>query len=268
MNFWQAILLGLVQGLTEFLPVSSSGHLIIFKEWLGVNSEGFLDFTLVVHLATVCSTIVVFRKEILQLLQTLFSFKYNEKMAYVFKILISMIPIGLVGVFLKDYVESLFTEGLFIVAISLLITAVVLTLSYLLTKKNKVIADTAVDYTQISYLQAFIVGISQCFAVLPGLSRSGTTIAVGLISGVKKEVIAQFSFLMVLVPIIGEQFLKIVSDFSLASSSGSFVLLLGFISAFVSGFLACKIMIQLVKKAKLYYFAIYCFLLALLILLT
>lgn len=280
MDWLQALLLGIVQGLTEFLPVSSSGHLLIFKELLGVETgDGFLDFTVTVHMATVMSTIVVFYKEIWKLLRGFFKFKYNDETDYVCKILISMIPVGIVGLFFKDQVEALFGEGLFTVAIFLIITAVLLFLSDKVTGRQNFKESSVSERDNIvtshrngiSYIQAFIVGIGQAFAVAPGLSRSGTTIAVGLMTGVKRNVMAQFSFLMVLIPIIGEQFLSILKGVMETSGStgsvGATALTIGFVSAFISGLFACKVMINIVKKAKLTWFSIYCLIAALLILL-
>jgi len=270
MDWLQAILLGLVQGLTEFLPVSSSGHLMIFKELLGADGEGFLDFTVTVHMATVLSTLIVFWPEIWKLLKGFFKFKYNDETDYICKIIVSMIPVFVVGMFFKDQVESLFGDNLRTVAICLIVTAALLCFSDFMTKKKSgqpVIKNNARN--GISYLQAFIVGLGQGFAVAPGLSRSGTTIATGLICGVKREVMAQFSFLMVLVPIIGEQLLDILDSFGEAAATpsiGALPLILGFISAFLSGLFACKVMIALVKKAKLSWFALYCLIVAVLIL--
>ncbi len=261
MNEFEAIVLGLVQGLTEFLPVSSSGHLTIAKELFGIETEN-LSFEVAVHAATVLSTILVFRKEIWDLLKGLFKFKYNTQTEYILKIIVSMIPVMIVGLFFKEQVEHVFGSGLLIVGLMLLITALLLTLSEWLTKKQKVVqnAETAEIGKQISYKQAIIIGLSQAVAVLPGLSRSGTTISTGLMCGVKKADIAQFSFLMVLIPILGEAFLELVGgEFAAAASGiGTLPLVLGFLAAFVSGFIACKWMIKLVKKAKLTYFAIYC----------
>ena len=182
MEWWQALLLGLVQGLTEFLPVSSSGHLIIFKELLGISGGGFLDFTVTVHLATVLSTVIIFRKEIWQLIIGFFKFCYNDETDYVLKIALSMIPVAIVGFFFKDQVETLFGSGLLIVGISLFVTAALLLLS-----DYAKITSAKEHRNGISYIQALLVGIAQAFAVAPGLSRSGATIATGLVSGVKRD---------------------------------------------------------------------------------
>jgi undecaprenyl-diphosphatase len=265
MEWWQALLLGIVQGLTEFLPVSSSGHLMIFKELLGVDAEGFLDFTVTVHFATVLSTIVVFWGAIWQLLKGLFKFKYNDETDYILKLIVSMIPVAVVGLFFKDKVESLFGNDLFTVGIFLIITAVLLFLSDNCSLGSRNPSRAVSARNGVSYLQAFIVGIGQALAVAPGLSRSGTTISTGLLVGVRRDVMTQFSFLMVLVPIIGEQLLEIVGGDFGSSSVGALPLVLGFIGAFFSGLFACKVMISIVRKAKLTWFALYCLVVALLI---
>ncbi len=256
MSWIEALLLGLLQGLTEFLPVSSSGHLEIGKALLGITAENNLTFTVVVHGATVLSTIIVFRKDILKLLQGLFSFQWNESTQYIAKIAISMIPIGIVGVFFKDQVEELFeTEKiLLLVGFMLLVTASFLAFTYYAKQKEK----------EISFKDAFIIGMAQTVAILPGISRSGATIATGLLLKNKKSEVAKFSFLMVLVPIIGENVLSIFKG--TYTSQGSVELLslvVGFIGAFLSGLLACSWMINLVKKGKLIYFAIYCLIIGL-----
>ena len=268
MEWWQAILLGIVQGLTEFLPVSSSGHLMIFKELLGVDAEGFLDFTVTVHFATVLATIVVFWGAIWQLLKGLFQFKYNDETDYICKILVSLIPVMIVGFFFKDQVNALFSGSLKQVAVGLCITAALLVLSDQIGKRIR--APKAKDTRNgISYGQAAIVGVAQAFAVVPGVSRSGSTIATGLLSGVKRDVMAQFSFLMVLIPIIGEQsldLLKVATGHeAFGGTVGATALMLGFAAAFVAGFFACKVMIAVVRKAKLTWFALYCLLIAILI---
>lgn len=287
MEWFEAILLGLLQGLTEFLPVSSSGHLQIGKELLGIKNSGDLVFEVVVHAATVLSTIVVFRKQIWELLKSLFvkdglfrsiahPSKFNDGTDYVLKILLSMIPVFIVGMFFKDTVEGLFGSSIYVVAGALLVTAALLLLS---DNAGKIFgrccrrckcaeADAVSDKGRrngISYWQAFVVGLGQAIAVIPGLSRSGTTIATGLLCGVKRDVVAQFSFLMVLIPILGEAFLEIVGGDMASSTVGALPLVLGFISAFVAGLFACKVMIALVKKTKLGWFALYCAVVAVLI---
>lgn len=264
MEWFEAIILGLVQGLTEFLPVSSSGHLVIGREILGVDESGDLVFEVAVHAATVLSTIVVFRHQIWSLLKGLFRFRYNDETDYILKICVSMIPVFIIGVFFKSFVEGLFAS-LFVVGVALLMTALLLFLSDRASnpRREKL---TANNYRNgISYWQALAVGIGQAFAVIPGLSRSGTTISVGLICGVRRDVMAQFSFLMVLVPILGEAFLQLVGGEFTGSTLGVLPVLLGFVSAFLSGLFACKVMIAIVKKAKLTWFALYCAIVSLLI---
>ena len=273
MEWFEAVLLGLIQGLTEFLPVSSSGHLEIGKELLGVETTDDLLFTTMVHTATVLSTIVVFHKQIWDLLKGFFcglkgirvsdgKLVCNDQTDYLLKMVVSMIPVFVVGVFFKDAVESLF-GSITVVGFALIATAMLLFFSdYAYRPGRKSIFPQNEYRNGISYWQAFVVGIGQAFAVVPGLSRSGTTISTGLICGVRRDVMAQFSFLMVLVPILGETFLEIVGGEFGASSVGSTALILGFVSAFVSGLFACKVMIALVKKAKLSWFALYCLLAA------
>ena len=273
MEWFEAILLGLIQGLTEFLPVSSSGHLEIGKVLLGVETTDDLLFTTMVHAATVLSTIVVFRKQIWALLKGFFcgfkgikvengSLICNDQTDYLLKMLVSMIPVFVVGVFFKDSVESLF-GSITVVGVTLVMTALLLFFSdYASRPGHKSIFPENTYRNGISYWQAFAVGVGQAFAVIPGLSRSGTTISTGLISGVKRDVMAQFSFLMVLVPILGETFLEIVGGDFGASSVGALSLVLGFVSAFLSGLFACKVMVALVKRARLSWFALYCLLAA------
>ncbi len=255
MDWLQALILGLVQGLTEFLPVSSSGHLAIGREILGVEAAEDLVFEITVHVATVLATIIVFRKQIWKLLCGLFKFKYNDETDYILKICVSMIPVFIVGMFFKDKVESLFSS-LLVVGLALIVTAMLLLFSDIYGGRGKVAAR---QYRNgIGWWQALTVGIGQAFAVIPGLSRSGTTISTGLLCGMKRSDVAQFSFLMVLVPILGEAFLDLVGGDVASSSVGTLPLLVGFLAAFVSGLFACKVMIALVKKAKLRWFALYC----------
>ena len=258
MEWWQALILGILQGLTEFLPVSSSGHLEIGQAVLGTAGGENLTFAVIVHVATVLSTIVVLWREIAWLFKGTFSTKqWNQEKQYVLKILLSMIPVFIVGMFFKDYVAQLFGNGLLLVGICLILTALLLALSEYLTKKR------TVGGHDVSYRDAFIIGCAQALAVLPGLSRSGTTIATGLLCGVKKESVAQFSFLMVLLPILGEAFLDVLEGFkdpTVWGEIGMVPLAVGFLAAFLTGCLACKFMIQIVKRQKLIYFAIYCLL--------
>lgn len=275
MEWFEAVLLGLIQGLTEFLPVSSSGHLEIGKVLLGVETTDDLLFTTMVHAATVLSTIVVFRSQIWDILKGFFCglkgikvskgddgkrvLVCNDQTDYLFKMVVSMIPVFVVGVFFKDQVESLF-GSIMVVGCALIVTALLLFFSDYASRPGRKSIFPANEYRNgISYWQAFAVGLGQAFAVVPGLSRSGTTISTGLICGVRREVMAQFSFLMVLVPILGETFLELVGGEFGASSVGGLALVLGFVSAFLSGLFACKAMVALVKKAKLSWFALYCF---------
>lgn len=252
MDWLQALVLGLLQGLTEYLPVSSSGHLTIGSYLFGLNGEDNLAFTVVVHVATVLSTLVVLWKEIDWILKGLFKFKMNDETKYFINILISMIPVGIVGVFFKDQVEEVFGSGLLIVGCMLLVTAALLVFSYYARPRQR---------ENISPLHAFIIGLAQAVAVLPGLSRSGSTIATGLLLGNKKEKLAQFSFLMVIPPILGEALLDVVKGLNGEEAFGgidALPLIVGFVAAFVSGCVACKWMINIVKKGKLVWFGVYC----------
>ena len=253
MEWFEALILGVLQGLTEYLPVSSSGHLAIGSALFGIQGEDNLTFTIAVHVATVLSTLVILWKEIGWIFRGLFKFEMNAETKYVINILVSMIPIGIVGVFFKDYVEEIFGSGLLIVGCMLLLTALLLAFSYYAKPRLK---------ENISMKAAFIIGLAQACAVMPGLSRSGTTIATGLLLGDNKAKLAQFSFLMVIPPILGEALLdgmKIVKGAAAGTSDISVLsLIVGFLAAFISGCVACKWMINIVKKGKLIYFAIYC----------
>lgn len=254
MSWWEALILGIVQGLTEFLPVSSSGHLTIGQALLGVEfAEGdMLLFDVIVHAATVCSTLVILWKEVAWLLRGTFTTPaWNEEKIYAGKILLSMIPVLVVGMFFKDKVEAIFGSGLLVVGCCLLVTAMLLAFAHFAKPRQK---------EQIGWLDSFIIGIGQALAVLPGLSRSGTTIATGLLLGNKKEQVAQFSFLMVLVPILGAALLdaKDIMTGEVVSNLSVWTMIAGFVAAFVTGCAACKWMIDIVKKSKLIYFAVYC----------
>lgn len=253
MSTLEAIILGILQGLTEYLPVSSSGHLAIGSALFGIDAEQNLAFTVAVHVATVFSTLVILGKEIIQLFKGIFKFKLNDETRYFINILISMIPIGIVGLFFKDTVEDIFGSGLLIVGLMLLLTATLLSFAHFYKPREK---------SKISMRDAFIIGLSQAVAVMPGLSRSGTTIATGLLLGNKKSTLAQFSFLMVIPPILGEALLDIIKmaqgEATATGSIPTMSLIAGFIAAFVAGCIACKWMINIVKKGKLIYFAIYC----------
>ncbi len=267
MDWLHALILGIVQGLTEYLPVSSSGHLEIGKALLGPEAEaGGLTFDIVVHVATVLSTLVILWKEVIWIFGGLFSpfknGKMNNEQRYVVNILISMIPVGIVGLFMKDSIESLYADDtikLKVVGVCLLITASLLALTHFYKPKEK---------ETISPWHAFIIGIAQACAVLPGLSRSGSTIATGLLLGNSRSSLAQFSFLMVIPPILGEALLdfkhivapsaEYLASYNMTEPIGLVPLAVGFVAAFVSGCFACKWMIALVKKCKLIYFALYC----------
>ena len=251
MSWIEAIILGLIQGLTEFLPVSSSGHLAIGKALFGIETAD-LSFEVAVHAATVLATIVVFWKDIVKLLQGLFKFQMNAETRYILLILLSMVPVFIVGMFFKDSVEALFGSGLLVVGFALLVTALLLFLSETLAARR------GGEGGKVTWKSALWMGVAQAVAVVPGLSRSGSTIATGLLCGVKKEEVTRFSFLMVLIPILGEAFLDVVGGDFGQSSVGMLPLLLGFAAAFVSGLFACKFMIAIVKKAKLRWFALYC----------
>lgn len=252
MDWIQALILGIVQGLTEYLPVSSSGHLTIGSYLFGINGEDNLAFTVLVHVATVLSTFVVLWSEIDWILKGLFKFKMNAETKYFLNIIVSMIPIGIVGVFFKDKVEEIFGSGLLIVGCMLLLTAALLIFSYYAKPRPK---------EHISWRDALIIGIAQACAVMPGLSRSGSTIATGLLLGNKKESLAQFSFLMVIPPILGEALLDVLKAIKGEEAFGTIdtlPLVVGFVAAFVSGCLACKWMINIVKRGKLVWFGLYC----------
>lgn len=252
MDWIEALVLGLIQGLTEYLPVSSSGHLAIGAYLFGVEGEDNLAFIVAVHVATVLSTLVILWKEIDWIFRGLFKCEMNEETKYVLNIVVSMIPVGIVGLFFKDKVEEVFGSGLLIVGCMLLVTAALLTFSYYAKPRQK---------GRISLKDAFIIGLAQACAVMPGQSRSGSTIATGLLLGNKKESLAQFSFLMVIPPILGEALLdvmKAVKGEEVFGGIEALPLIVGFLAAFVSGCLACKWMISIVKKGKLIYFGVYC----------
>jgi undecaprenyl-diphosphatase len=248
MNWFEAIILGIIQGFTEFLPVSSSGHLELGKYLFGINPEVNFYFSVVVHGATVLSTIVVLWSEIMNLFRGLFKFRINDETKYVFKILISMIPVGIAGLFIKDIVETYFTGNMVLLGIQFIISALFLFMAQVIKPKER----------PIGFTDSFIIGLAQAFAIIPAVSRSGATIATGMMLGIKKSDIAKFSFLMVLVPIIGANLVEIKSgDFSTEGTS-IIVIVLGFVAAFLSGFIACRWMIKLVKMGNLLWFAIYC----------
>ncbi|MCL2289770.1 MAG: undecaprenyl-diphosphate phosphatase [Bacteroidetes bacterium] len=274
MDWLQALILGIIQGLTEFLPISSSGHLIIGKELLGLEVTGNIAFETMVHCATVLSTITILRKEIVTLFLKLFKLQWNPETQYIGMIFLSMIPVMIVGLFFKKTVENLFGEGLALVGAMLLVTALLLLLSSLHGRRYRLritscelqephtanLTPQTSHRKPIGWGSAFLMGMAQAVAVLPGLSRSGATIATGLLAGVKKEEVAKFSFLMVLIPILGETVLSAMKgDFSAAVSGiPTSSLIIGFFAAYLSGCLACKFMIELIKRTNLLWFALYC----------
>jgi undecaprenyl-diphosphatase len=254
MTLIEAIILGLIQGFTEFLPVSSSGHLELGKYLFGIDPGANFYFSIAVHGSTVLSTIVVFRRDISRLFGSLFKFKLNEETKYILKLIISMIPVGVVGLFLKQEVEAYYNGNMVLIGSMLLVTSLLLTIGHFAPKKER----------NIGFFDAFILGIAQAFAVMPGISRSGATISTGLILGNRKDEIARFSFLMVLVPVLGANFLEFFSDDRITGGTSPFVILAGSVAAFISGYFACKWMINLVKRSKMIWFALYCTIIGLL----
>lgn len=262
MDWLDALILGIIQGLSEYLPISSSGHLEIFGKILGLKLSGAdsLQFDLVLHVATVLSTIVVLWRRFVPLCKSFFTLQRDENTNYVLKILLSCIPVAIVGFCFKDFVESFFGGNLLTVGICLCVTAALLTFAHVY--RNRDFRTSAVAGREISWSDAFVMGIGQAIAVLPGLSRSGTTIATGIILGDKRDQVAQFSFFMVIIPILGEallDLLKILKDGGEAASPVGLVpMAIGFVASFAVGCLACKWMINLVSKGKLVWFAVYC----------
>lgn len=265
MEWLDALILGIVQGLAEYLPISSSGHLEIFREILGIDlpSDKVLQFDLILHAATVLSTIVVLWPMFRKLCVSFFCFKKDYDFYYVCKILLSCIPVAIVGLCFKEYVESFFGSGLTVVGICLLITAMLLSFAHWTGVKadgGMVKADKGRD---ITWLDSFVIGCAQAIAVLPGLSRSGTTIATGILLGDKRDKVAAFSFLMVIIPILGEALLDVKEIATTPAAQGDDAvsvgaLAIGFVASFIVGCCACKWMINLVKKGKLIWFAAYC----------
>ena len=254
MDWLEALILGILQGLTEFLPVSSSGHLELGKALLGIEAEKSLAFTVAVHGATVLSTIVVFRKDLWNITRETLRFRWNDSTKFVAKILVSMIPVLILGLFFKEEIESFFTGNVVFVGSMLIVTSLLLA-STTLIKQNK---------RKINWLDSIIIGVAQAFAVLPGISRSGATISTGLLLGNRREAVTRFSFLMVLIPIIGAN-LKDVVDGNMNTEGGVGVIpiLIGFAAAFISGLFACRWMIRIVNRGNLIYFAVYCMIIGL-----
>lgn len=276
MDWFDSLIMGVVQGLAEYLPISSSGHLQICEDILHLNMEGAgsLQYTVALHVATVLSTIVVLWKEFLPLVTSFFGFKRDANTTYVFKILVSCIPIMIVGLFFKDKVETLFDKNLLTVGIALCCTALLLTFAYYFrrtTADSPALRQGGYRPRDITFLDAFVIGLAQAVAVIPGLSRSGSTIATGLMLGDKREQIAKFSFFMVIIPILGEALLDVKYMVSGSGDAGATAetigivpLIIGFIAAFVVGCAACKWMLNIVKKGKLVWFAVYCLIVGLL----
>lgn len=257
MSLFEAIVLGIIQGLTEFLPVSSSGHLELGSAVLGIVSKDNLLFSILVHAATALSTIIVFRKEILMLITDLLKFEWNESTKYIVMIVLSMIPVGIVGVFFEDKVEALFGGQVVLVSSMLIVTGLLLLISHFTKHKEG----------SVTFGKSIILGIAQAVAIMPGISRSGATITTALFLGIDRSKAARFSFLMVLPPILGAALLKTIDlfkeDVSMASDISTISLIGGFLAAFFSGLFACTWMIRIVRKGKLIYFAYYCFIIAL-----
>lgn len=248
----EAILLGLLQGLTEFLPVSSSGHLVLLGHLLGIdNPDQNTTFAILVHAATVLATITVFWGEIVRLVRGGLQFRVNAETRYLFRIAVSMLPILIVGLFFKDQVEALFGDGVRFVGCMLFVTAGLLLLTHFIRPRQA---------RNITVRDAFVIGLAQAVAVIPGISRSGSTIATGMLLGDDRAQLAKFSFLMVLVPILGEAFLELLKGEFAPEASGisGYALTAGFLAAYLSGLFACKVMIRIVSHGKLWWFALYC----------
>ncbi len=274
MDWIDALILGIVQGLSEYLPISSSGHLEIFKQLLGLDldPDKSLEFSVMLHVATVLSTIVVLWREFVPLCVSFFTFKRDAGFYYVCKILLSCIPVAIVGLLFKDYVKELFEGNLTVVGVCLIVTAALLSLAYFYRTEPQLARKPAGGFKprDISWLDAFVIGCAQAVAVLPGLSRSGSTIATGILLGDKRSEVARFSFFMVIIPILGEGLLDIkkMMEPAAVAMPGSDVSILsivvGFVAAFVVGCIACKWMLDIVKKGKLVWFAVYCVIMGLL----
>ena len=262
MSFLEAIILGIIQGLTEFLPVSSSGHLELVKAIQGqdLTGESSMMMTVVLHFATALSTVVVFRKDILQIIKGLFQFKVNDEFMFSLKIVLSMIPAAIVGVMFNDVLESFFNGQILLVGCMLIITGLLLFLADRSKNTDK----------EVSVSNSIVIGIAQAIAILPGISRSGATIGTSVLLGVDRSKAARFSFLMVVPLIFGKIAKDMTSDEFRGMISGKIdigisfgAISVGFIAAFVTGIIACTWMISLVKKSKLSYFSYYCFIVGL-----
>lgn len=266
MDWIDALILGIIQGLSEYLPISSSGHLEIFKQILGVqlDPDASLEFSIMLHVATVLSTIVILWHEFYPLLVSFFTIKRDNRFYTVCKILLSCIPVAIVGVFFQKNVEEFFEGNLTVVGVCLIITAALLCFAYFSRTRAAIMNPNRPQGRDISWLDAFIIGCAQAVAVLPGLSRSGTTIATGIILGDNREKVAQFSFLMVIIPILGKGLLDLKDMLfpdevaTAAPAVGTLPLVIGFLASFIVGCLACKWMLNIVKQGKLVWFAVYC----------
>ncbi len=261
MTVVEALILGLVQGLTEFLPISSSGHLELGSFFLGVKTKDNLLFAIIVHGATALSTIVVFRKEIMKLLAGLSKFRWNEETNYVARLALSLVPVGIAGLLFEDQIEGYFGGNVVFVAFMLIITGLLLTATHFVKNPEG----------SVTFPKAFLIGIAQAIAILPGISRSGATISTSLLLGVEKSKATRFSFLMVLAPIAGAMLLKtieLLKNPGLVSGIGTGALFTGFVAAFLAGLLACSWMIRIVRRGNLFYFAIYCFAVAAVVLIA
>lgn len=266
MDWIDALILGIVQGLAEYLPISSSGHLEIMKQILGLDldPEASLTFSMMLHVATVLSTIVVLWREFCPLVVSFLGFKRDENFYYVCKILLSCIPVGIVGLCFKKQISALFDGNLTVVGICLLITAALLCFAYFTRTREAIAKPGAPQGRDISWTDAFVIGLAQAVAVLPGLSRSGTTIATGILLGDNRAKVANFSFLMVIIPILGEGLLDLKdilfpdAEAAAQVSVGLLPIAVGFLASFIVGCIACKWMIDIVKKGKLVWFAVYC----------
>ncbi|MDE7111955.1 MAG: undecaprenyl-diphosphate phosphatase [Muribaculaceae bacterium] len=266
MNCIDALILGIVQGLAEYLPISSSGHLEIMKQILGLDldPEASLTFSMMLHVATVLSTVVILWREFWPLVISFFGFKRDENFFYVCKILLSCIPVGIVGLCFKKQISALFDGNLTVVGICLLVTAVLLCFAYFTRTRETLAKPSAPQGRDISWTDAIIIGFAQAIAVLPGLSRSGTTIATGILLGDNRAKVANFSFLMVIIPILGEGLLDLKdiifpeADATASAAIGLLPIAVGFLASFIVGCIACKWMLNIVKKGKLVWFAVYC----------
>lgn len=268
MDTLNALIMGIVQGLAEYLPISSSGHLEICGKLLGLDldPEASLEFDVMLHVATVLSTIVVLWREFSPLCVSFFTWRRDSNFDTVMKILVSCIPVAIVGLFFKDFIEGFFDKNLTVIGICLLVTAALLSFSYFFRTRpldESAPGHKAYKPRDINYIDAFVIGCAQAVAVLPGLSRSGTTIATGILLGDKREQVARFSFLMVIIPILGQALLD-VKDFITepaatgAATIGWVPMIVGFLASFLVGCAACKWMLDIVKKGKLVWFAVYC----------